>query len=702
MRQHHTGGVSDTASMSVIHDVIASVRRCRVRLDLLILLVFLSGSHASAQVSTTPLFFADQENGRCERSSLFDEWKDGRTGGLSSDLHAEVFASSRIARSGNCAIGIRMTGMSVDGHPRAGAFVYLSNLNYPRGDRPAVPLPDGYYSAWYYLPVAYRAEHMWNVFQFMNRLRREDVAGERIADFISGSSTVERMLNAQILVEGEPEISVKHVDYLTNPRQRASESLSLRDAENVSCFSVRADCYRTPDNGRISGAYGSFDPVTNVRLPVGRWFQIEAFIRESTNTADGSRVNLDGQFRMWLDGQKIIDRDAIQTRLHPAASLHWEINSYSNYGVMSEDTVDLYLDDAMIRPYDPAIADEQAKSGPKDCSGSTPVLSQQAETGSLAAGYRVLPESGASGGYVVVVPDSLSAQGGSIRHCFNIAESATYRLQGLPTGDQVEVRVNGVISADTFYMERGRHELTLTHKWGRARVDQLELIRDSVPAGQLSVSDAAIAESADFVRVEVRLSTPQQSRVSTLLHSRDGSAESGKDFYGFTQELIFAPGEVLKNYDIQILDDFREEAEESFEVRLTRPDGAVIRDDTGVVVINDDDRGNLRPLLSVADASFDENSTETFVELNLDRPVDRAVGVTVFTRPTGSATPGSDYYGFTRSVEIPAGQTRVQVAVELLNDTRVESTDTFQVWLIDAREASIDDGVATISIRDDD
>jgi len=688
--------------MSVIHGVMASLLRRRIRLDLAVLLVFLSVSHASAQVSTSPLFFADQENGSCERSSLFDEWKDGRTGGLSSDLHAEVFASSRFARSGNCAIGIRMTGMSVDGHPRAGAFVYLSNLNYPRGDRPVVPLPDGYYSAWYYLPKAYRAEHMWNVFQFMNRLRREDVAGERIADFISGSSTVERMLSAQILVEGQPEISVQHVNYLTNPRQRASESLSLREAEDVSCFSVRADCYRTPPSGRVTGAYGSFEPITNVRLPVGRWFQIEAFIRESTNTADGSRVNQDGQLRMWLDGQKIIDRDAIQTRLHPAASLHWEINSYSNYGVMSEDTVDLYLDDAMIRPYDPAIEDEQAKSGPRDCSGSTSVLSQQAETGSLAAGYRVLPESGASGGYVVVVPDSLSALGGSIRHCFNVSESATYRLQGLPVGDQVEVMVDGVIGADTFYLNRGRHEITLTHKWGSARVDQLELIRDSVPIGQLSVSDTAIVESAGFAQVQVRLSAPQQRPVSTLLHSRDGSAVAGKDFYGFTKELIFAPGEVLKNYNILILDDFREEDEERFQVRLTRPDGAEILDETGVVVVNDDDRGNPRPLLSVADATFDENATESFVELVLNRPVDRVVSVTVFTRPTGSATPGSDYYGFTRSVEFPAGQTRVQVAVELLNDTRVESTDTFQVWLIDAREAWIDDGVATIAIRDDD
>lgn len=423
--------------------------------------------------AVAPIFQTDHDSASCDRDALFVDWKDGRTGGLSSDLHADVFGSAAIARSGNCAIGIRMTGLSNENHPRAGAFVYMSNLQYPRNNQPAIPMPDGYYSVWYYLPKDYRAQHMWNVFQFMNRLSAEDVAGEPIARYISGSGTVERMFATHIRVQGQPELVVQHVDYLTNPRQRAADDGNdLNSAENLSCFRADNNCYRTPGSGRISGAYRNFEPQTTVSVPVGRWFQIQAKIVKSSNSRDNRTVNPDGSFIMWLDGQKIIHENNIQTRLHPKGTLHWEVNSYNNYGSMSHDTVELYLDDAQIRAIENGVSDEAAKSGPRDCSLGTPVLFQEAEHGSINGRMRIIEKSGANGGRVLA---ALSNGSGTARYCLRTVAAGRYQLRGIPTGGQFRVRINGEEINEEVQLQAGVHRLSIEHTTGAVHVDRVGL-----------------------------------------------------------------------------------------------------------------------------------------------------------------------------------------------------------------------------------
>ncbi len=421
--------------------------------------------------AVTPLYFTDHDGADCSRDSLFIDYKDGRTGGLSSDLHADVFASRAIARSGNCAIGIRMTGLSQPRHPRAGAFVFMSNLQYPRNNQPAVPMPNGYYSAWYYLPEDYRAEHMWNVFQFMNRLARADVAGDPIERYIDGSGTVERMFSSHIRVQGQPELVVQHVDYLTNPRQRASnDGLDRNTAEAISCFRADNNCYSTPDQGGVSAAFRFIEPMTAVTIPAGRWFQIQAKIVKSTNSQDNRKVNPDGSFIMWLDGQKIIHENNIQTRLHPRGTLHWEINSYNNYGTMSHDTVDLYLDDTEIRGIDNDLSDETAKSGPKDCTIGTPVLYQEAEHGSINDRMRVIEKSGASGGRVLA---ALSDGGGSAQYCLRTVSAGRYQLRGIPAEGQFRVSIDGKPVDGDIQLSAGIHQLSIEHTSGAAHVDRV-------------------------------------------------------------------------------------------------------------------------------------------------------------------------------------------------------------------------------------
>ena len=79
-------------------------------------------------------------------------------------------------------------------------------------------------------------------------------------------------------------------------------------------------------------------------MPIGRWFHLEAFIRQSSG--------YDGTLTFWQDGVKLFDFRNIRTS-YPncdfnswCADNEWSVNSYSDGLSPSPST--LHLDDAAI------------------------------------------------------------------------------------------------------------------------------------------------------------------------------------------------------------------------------------------------------------------------------------------------------------------------------------------------------------------
>lgn len=77
-------------------------------------------------------------------------------------------------------------------------------------------------------------------------------------------------------------------------------------------------------------------PVVPLAAPIGRWFQIEAYVHQATNDS--------GRITVWIDGTKLADVSGVATV--PAMWLGWSIGSTSN--AIAEQSVELYLDDATI------------------------------------------------------------------------------------------------------------------------------------------------------------------------------------------------------------------------------------------------------------------------------------------------------------------------------------------------------------------
>lgn len=117
--------------------------------------------------------------------------------------------------------------------------------------------------------------------------------------------------------------------------------------------------YRMEYNGQYYGetANQSFDyggPEADVNIPVGVWFNVEWFIRKST---DGSTA--DGRIMVWVDGVLCWDFDNVKNVFDPYpgdtwGNTRWGPTNYGNnihvLGDTNDKSIDIYCDNVAIAP----------------------------------------------------------------------------------------------------------------------------------------------------------------------------------------------------------------------------------------------------------------------------------------------------------------------------------------------------------------
>jgi hypothetical protein len=105
--------------------------------------------------------------------------------------------------------------------------------------------------------------------------------------------------------------------------------------------------------------------------------------------------------------------------------------------------------------------------------------------------------------------------------------------------------------------------------------------------------------------------------------------------------------------------------------------------------------------ISVKDASIQEEGGTGNVQICIDKVSTNPVSVQYLTA-NGSAQSGSDYTAVHKTAEIPAGQTCVNVPIQIIDDTEDEANETFLLNLLAPQNGVIADGQATITIIDND
>ncbi|XP_015920946.1 sodium/calcium exchanger Calx [Parasteatoda tepidariorum] len=132
---------------------------------------------------------------------------------------------------------------------------------------------------------------------------------------------------------------------------------------------------------------------------------------------------------------------------------------------------------------------------------------------------------------------------------------------------------------------------------GRVCIMEITILNDDEPGIlQFKRRGILVKESIGAAHVPVVRTHGVDGTVKTKWRTIDRTAVSGKDYYGGEGEIVFDHGEVEKNIEIQIVDDFNAEKDEHFEVELFDATGGVtigqINRST-VTITNDDDYNSI-------------------------------------------------------------------------------------------------------------
>jgi hypothetical protein len=235
---------------------------------------------------------------------------------------------------------------------------------------------------------------------------------------------------------------------------------------------------------------------------------------------------------------------------------------------------------------------------------------------------------------------------------------------------------------------------------GRSHAVLLTPVEEGTPS--VSIGDATVTEgnagttSAVFT---VTLSAPASEPVTVNFTTSNGTASAGSDYSAHSGTITFAAGQTTATITVVINGDTNGEPNETFQVNLSQPMGAVIADGQGVGTIVDDE-----PRLSINNVSMLEgrSGTKVFVfTVILSAP--SAVPVTVnFATANGTALAGEDYDAQSGTITFAPGQTSKTISIVVKGDRKRESNETFFIILSGALGGFILDNQGVGTILNDD
>lgn len=160
----------------------------------------------------------------------------------------------------------------------------------------------------------------------------------------------------------------------------------------------------------------------------------------------------------------------------------------------------------------------------------------------------------------------------------------------------------------------------------------------------------------------------------------NGTATAGLDYLATTGSLTFLSGEVSKTVTISLRDDAIFEGNEVLHVTLSNPQGgATLGTQTNAdLTLIDREIGQFR----FEQAAYNVNETFGFATISVERinGDQGSVNIAVSTI-AGTALAKSDYTPFNGTLTFADGETRKSFNIPLVNDTRVEKTESFSLKL---------------------
>ncbi|MBW6398547.1 cellulase family glycosylhydrolase [Roseomonas sp. HJA6] len=159
---------------------------------------------------------------------------------------------------------------------------------------------------------------------------------------------------------------------------------------------------------------------------------------------------------------------------------------------------------------------------------------------------------------------------------------------------EVTKTVSVAVVGDRVFEQSERFTLELSHVTGATVADGsgLATIRDNDRPPAVRISDATVVEGDSGTAMALFTLTLDKAwhvAVSVNATPNDDTALRGEDIVGRGAVITFAPGETTKTFAVAVKGDTVIEGDETFLVSLSRPNGLIIADRTGIGTILDDD-----------------------------------------------------------------------------------------------------------------
>jgi len=295
-------------------------------------------------------------------------------------------------------------------------------------------------------------------------------------------------------------------------------------------------------------------------------------------------------------------------------------------------------------------------------------------------------------------------------------ESGTVTFAGGQTEASVTVDILGdqtIETSETFSLAVTPTDQIRNNAQGA--VGTATILDDDAGAGTqpvITVSDARHIEgNSGFpdLAFQVRLSTPAPSDVMVDFRTFEGTADAN-DFFDQSGQLTIAAGDTTGTIIVEADGDQSAESDEAFTLELFNAQGAVLSGGLPVIsgrgIIQDEDSTDTRPSLLVGDVQLVEGSSgnrEAVFSVALSRPANEAITLSYET-VDGTATAGSDFTDESGTLTFAPGQTEASVAVDILGDQTIETSETFSLAVTptDQIRNNAQGAVGTATILDDD
>ncbi|MCU0305047.1 MAG: Ig-like domain-containing protein [Thermoanaerobaculales bacterium] len=217
----------------------------------------------------------------------------------------------------------------------------------------------------------------------------------------------------------------------------------------------------------------------------------------------------------------------------------------------------------------------------------------------------------------------------------------------------------------------------------------------------LTIEDASIIEGdagTAMVAVTITLTPASASAVSVDWATGGGSATAGLDYTVAADTADFLAGATIATASVEVHGDLSDEPDETFDVTLSNPVGAVLgTPSTATVTIFDDDP---MPDLAGTDLVVGEWVGDALVVISLSAASGYDVTVDYATLD-GTATAPADYTAVAGSAFIAAGANSTTVAVPIVIDAVTEPDEVFTLELSNPTNAVLITTSVTVTIHDD-